>query len=155
MAEGVSFLATANIGNEYRGTRVLDRALSGRFSILEFEYLSQADEMDYILSVYGDAFTDIVNLITQIAADTRKDFYSDKPQLSTCISTRESIEIVEAVIDGFTILEALECTVYPLFSAEGGTSSERTFLKQLVQRWIVTSETNKQPAKQPLWATAM
>ena len=34
VAPGVTFIATANIGNEYTATRVLDRALLDRFTII-------------------------------------------------------------------------------------------------------------------------
>ena len=39
VASGVTFIATANIGNEYTATRVLDRALKDRFVIIEVDTL--------------------------------------------------------------------------------------------------------------------
>ena len=35
VAKGVTFVATANIGNEYTSTRVMDKALMDRFIIVE------------------------------------------------------------------------------------------------------------------------
>ena len=44
VAKGVTFIATANIGNEYTTTRVLDRALLDRFTVIEMETLNKAEE---------------------------------------------------------------------------------------------------------------
>ena len=44
VANGVSFIATANIGTEYTSTRVLDRALMDRFEIIEVDILSLEQE---------------------------------------------------------------------------------------------------------------
>ena len=38
--------------------------------------------------------------------------------------------------DGFGLDEAAEVTVYPQFSDDGGLESERTYVKQLVQKYI-------------------
>ena len=46
VANGVSFIATANIGTEYTSTRVLDRALMDRFEIIEVDILSLSQEED-------------------------------------------------------------------------------------------------------------
>ena len=40
------------------------------------------------------------------------------------------------IADGFTLAECAEVSIYPLYSAEGGLQSERTFVKQLVQKYI-------------------
>ena len=44
VAEGVTFVATANIGNEYTSTRVMDKALMDRFTIVEMDVLTESDE---------------------------------------------------------------------------------------------------------------
>ena len=44
VADGVTFVATANIGNEYTSTRVMDKALMDRFTIVEMDVLSEEDE---------------------------------------------------------------------------------------------------------------
>jgi hypothetical protein len=38
--------------------------------------------------------------------------------------------------DGFGLDEAAEVTVYPQYSEDGGMESERTYIKQLVQKFI-------------------
>ena len=44
VAEGVTFVATANIGNEYTSTRVMDKALMDRFIIVEMDVLNDEEE---------------------------------------------------------------------------------------------------------------
>ena len=38
--------------------------------------------------------------------------------------------------DGFRIDEAAEVCVYPQYSEDGGMESERTYIKQLVQKYV-------------------
>jgi len=38
--------------------------------------------------------------------------------------------------DGFTLPEAAETCIYPFFDNDGGVDSERTYMKQLVQKYI-------------------
>ena len=45
VAEGVTFVATANIGNEYTSTRVMDKALMDRFIIVEMDVLNDEEEL--------------------------------------------------------------------------------------------------------------
>ena len=40
------------------------------------------------------------------------------------------------LFDGFGLDEAAQVSVYPQFSNDGGVDSERTFIKQLVQKYI-------------------
>ena len=49
VAAGVSFIGTANIGNEYTSTRVMDRALMSRFPIkLEMSSMTKDVEFKYL-----------------------------------------------------------------------------------------------------------
>ena len=40
------------------------------------------------------------------------------------------------MFDGFSLPEASEITIYPQYSNDGGLDSERTFVKQLVQKFV-------------------
>ena len=40
------------------------------------------------------------------------------------------------LVDGFTLAECAEVSIYPLYSVDGGVQSERTFVKQLVQKYV-------------------
>ena len=47
-----------------------------------------------------------------------------------------SVEMAGLMFDGFQLDEAASVCVYPQFSNDGGVDSERTFVKQLVQKYI-------------------
>jgi hypothetical protein len=51
------------------------------------------------------------------------------------VSTRNTIEIAELLCDGFTLNEAAELLIFPLFP-DDGIDSERVFIKQLLQKYI-------------------
>jgi len=136
VAEGVTFVATANIGNEYTATRVMDRALLDRFIIVEMDVLGLEEEQDLLLQLFPNVEKKQRDSVAAIVADTRKELNSEMPRISTHVSTRSSVEMVSLIYDGFTLAEAAEVTVYPLFDNAGGIDSERTFIKQIVQKYI-------------------
>jgi hypothetical protein len=49
------------------------------------------------------------------------------------------------IYDGFSLQEAAEVCVYPFFSDAGGADSERTYMKQLVQKYLPVTG----PARNP------
>jgi MoxR-like ATPase len=138
VAEGVSFLSTANIGAEYTATRVLDRALKDRFSILEVEPLGFLEEINVLAGLFEGALKyDDFKRIANVACKTRTEANSNDPKISTIISTRKTIEWCEMMVDGFTFEEAAKIVVYPLFPDDGDVDSERVFVKQLLQKYSV------------------
>ena len=136
VAKGVTFVATANIGNEYTATRVMDRALLDRFIIVEMDVLDKDEEVDLLSMLFPLVDKNQIESVAAIVNDTRKELNSEMPRISTHISTRSSVEMVSLIYDGFTLAEAAEVTVYPLFDNAGGIDSERTFIKQVVQKYI-------------------
>jgi len=40
------------------------------------------------------------------------------------------------LFDGFGLDEASEVTIYPQYTEDGGVESERTYVKQLVQKYV-------------------
>ena len=135
VAEGVTFIATANIGNEYTATRVMDRALMDRFIIIEMDLLDKEQEFNLLKMLFPNVQTELLDKVASIVGDTRKELVQENPRISTHISTRASVEMASLIFDGFTMLEAAEVTVYPQYDAAGGLDSERTFIKQLVQKY--------------------
>ena len=135
VAEGVTFIATANIGNEYTATRVMDRALMDRFIVIEMDLLDKQQEFDLLKMLFPNIETDLLDKVSSIVGDTRKELTNENPRISTHISTRASVEMASLIYDGFTMLEAAEVTVYPQYDNTGGLDSERTFIKQLVQKY--------------------
>ena len=146
VATGVTFIATANIGSEYTATRVLDRAMLDRFTaVVEMEPLSRDDETLLLQRTYPNLDRQIVSAIADIAATTRMQVKSDDPKVTTSISSRLTVEMAGLMHDGFTLAEAAEVCIYPFFSDAGGVDSERTFMKQLVQKYLPQSSSNELP----------
>lgn len=146
VADGVTFIATANIGSEYTSTRVLDRAMLDRFSaIVEMEALSLADETRLLNLTYPQLGTDKIRAIAEIASHTRVQVKSEDPKVSTAISSRVTVEMAGIMYDGFTLAEAAEVCIYPFFSDAGGADSERTYMKQLVQKYLPTDSAGDTP----------
>jgi nitric oxide reductase NorQ protein len=142
VAKGVTFIATANIGNEYTATRVMDRALVDRFIMVEMDVLDTEQERDLLDYLYPKLDSDAKAGISGIVGDTRTEMSNECPRISTHISTRASVEMAGLIYDGFTLEEAAEVLIYPRYDAAGGLDSERTFVKQLVQKYMTTASTD-------------
>ena len=141
VAKGVTFIATANIGNEYTATRVMDRALLDRFIIVEMDVLNKEEEQDLLEYLFPKLANKDIMAIADIVGGTRQELKSETPRISTHISTRNSVEMASLIYDGFTLPEAAEVCIYPQFDNSGGIDSERTFVKQLVQKWSYDEDT--------------
>ena len=142
VADGVSFIATANIGIEYTATRVIDRAILDRFALIEMEPLSEENEFTLLKGKFPSIDDKALNNLCSIVSSIRKEINSDTPRLSTMVSTRNTIEIAELLDDGFSLEDASQLLIYPLFPNDGN-DSERVFVKQLIQKFV-QAESKKQ-----------
>ena len=136
VAEGVTFVATANIGNEYTSTRVMDKALMDRFIIVEMDVLTDTEEHGLLTYMFPHVDSELLKSVAEISHLTRMESKSDAGKISSGISTRTSVELAGLLFDGFGLDEAAEVTVYPQYADDGGVDSERTYIKQLVQKYI-------------------
>ena len=136
VAKGVTFVATANIGNEYTSTRVMDKALMDRFTIVEMDVLDEQEEGDLLGYMFPQVDKTTIGNIAKIANMTRVNSKSDTATIANGISTRTSVEMAGLLYDGFDLNEAAEVSVYPQYSDDGGVDSERTFVKQIVQKFV-------------------
>ena len=136
VAEGVTFVATANIGNEYTSTRVMDKALMDRFTIVEMDVLTDTEEFGLLSYMFPHVDPTLLQAISEISHTTRMESKSDNGKVSSGVSTRTSVEMAGLVYDGFGLDEASEVSIYPQFMDDGGVDSERTFVKQLVQKFM-------------------
>jgi len=136
VAEGVTFVATANIGNEYTSTRVMDKALMDRFMIVEMDVLNDEEEFGLLTYMFPHVDPELLKAVSEISHLTRTESNSDVGKISTGVSTRTSVEVSGLLFDGFGLDEAAEVTIYPQYSDDGGVDSERTFIKQLVQKYV-------------------
>lgn len=153
VAEGVTFIATANVGTEYTATQVLDKAVSARFPVkIEMEPLGKNDEYKLLQHLNPKADqNDLETFISicDIADHTRKQMKKEDTKLGTFIPTGAVIEMAELVTDGFELAEIAEVAIYPDYPQDGGTDSERTYMKQLVQKYLKPT-TKKSPINDPL-----
>ena len=136
VAEGVTFVATANIGNEYTSTRVMDKALMDRFITVEMDVLTDTEEHGLLSYMFPHVDSDVLKSVAEIAYATRTESKSETGRVSSGVSTRTSVEMAGLMYDGFGLDEAAEVCVYPQYSEDGGMESERTYIKQLVQKYV-------------------
>ena len=136
VAHGVTFIATANIGNEYTATRQLDKALMDRFTVIEMDLLNQDEEAGLLHYMFPSVNEKILNDVASIADLTRMEALSETARISSGISTRTSVEIAGLLFDGFSLIESADITIYPQYDSSGGVDGERTFVKQIVQKFV-------------------
>ena len=136
VAKGVTFIATANVGNEYTGTRTIDRALLDRFTVLMMDTMTVDAEKAYLAMCYPTLAAELITCIAGVADETRKNMRSENPALDTSISTRMTLEIAALCVDGFSFLEAAELCIYPFQSDAGGGASPRTAIKQIIENFV-------------------
>jgi hypothetical protein len=61
---------------------------------------------------------------------------AENARITSGVSTRTSVEIAGLMFDGFSLLESADITIYPQYDNTGGVDSERTFVKQIVQKFV-------------------
>ena len=135
VADGVTFVATANIGNEYTSTRVMDKALMDRFTIVEMDVLNESEENELLTYMFPHVDSTVLGNVAKIASLTRNESNSDTARVGSGISTRTTVELAGLLFDGFSLPEAAEVSIYPQYDSAGGVDSERTFVKQIVQKF--------------------
>jgi len=136
VAENVTFIATANIGNEYTSTRQLDKALMDRFTIVEMDLLNESEESELLNYMFPNVDSTVLGNVAKIASLTRSESSSDTARIPSGISTRTTVELCGLLYDGFSLEEAAEVSIYPQYDNTGGVDSERTFVKQIVQKFV-------------------
>jgi MoxR-like ATPase len=135
VANGVSFIATANIGMEYTSTRQIDRAIADRFQILEMDILNKQQQMELVSMTCPTMDAKTVEILADVYNATQIEAM-DGSRISTAISTRTLLAAAGLICDGFTLQEAADVCIYPYYSNDGGLESERTYVKQIVQKFI-------------------
>jgi MoxR-like ATPase len=125
------FFASMNEGAGYTGTMSTDLAVRDRFSrVVEVTYLTRDKEVSLLVARTGidpgaaGKLVDIANTIRRKSSGVGATFTGG-------FSTRQLLAVAEDFkIDG---AGSLDFTLTNLFSAEGGTNSERAAALQLVQ----------------------
>ena len=139
-----------NEGAAYAGTHAIDAAMKDRWSrIVEVTYLPAAKEIDVLMARSGIDKKNAKSLV-DIANQIRKKATGLSSTYSDGFSTRQLIAAAEDfVIDG---VDSLTFTMTNLFSADGGTNSERAAILQLIQGKFGVAEVAEEvsPAKSKL-----
>lgn len=136
VADGVSFIATANVGFEYTSTRTLDKALIDRFNVVEMDTLDKTQEMKLLGMKFPNLNAYANEVLCDISDKVKKECQKENAKISSIISTRTLLEIAEVMASGFLLEEVAELIIYPLYSNDGGTDSERIYMRQLIQKYI-------------------
>jgi len=131
VGNGVVFFATMNEGAVYTGTTSIDVALKDRFPrVIEVKYLETDKEIELLVKRTGIDEEDAKNLV-HIGNQIREKSSGISSSFSHTMSTRQLIAAAEDFVDGG--VDSLTFTITNLFSPEGGTSSERASVLQLIQ----------------------
>jgi nitric oxide reductase NorQ protein len=155
VAAGVCFIATANIGNEYTATKVLDKASARRFPIkiemspLTGKELKKLFNIQFHMQTKEE--TELLDTLVSIYEDLTEQCKLEDPSISTIIPPANMVELAELATDGFTLHEIAEAAIYPEYPDEGGADSERAFVKSILQKYIPNDV--QSPLNDPLKGT--
>lgn len=131
VAEGVTWWAAINEGNQFTGTTAMDNAMKDRFSyVVECDFLPEEEEVKVLNQKTGLDDNDCMKLV-DIANQVRRKCLSDgSDSFTDPISTR----MLEAAAMGLLIggPQTLNYTIANHFSNDGGSSSERASIKQML-----------------------
>lgn len=152
VSKGVIFAATSNYGTLYTATKLIDKAILRRFPIkLEMPLLS-GDELKHLFGILFPNVTaeqkKLMKTLTSISDDLIVQCQMDDAKISSVISPANMVEMVELVIDGFTLEEIAEAAIYPEYFDDGGADSERRFVKMTLQKYFPKEV--KSPIHDPL-----
>lgn len=136
VADGVCFMSTANIGTQYTATRQMDRALEERFTIIEMDILNREEEFDLLQQMFPSVEDEKLDTLATIADETRREVQAPQPRLNRIVSTRQTVQMAQQLRDGYTLLDAINVSVYPNYEDEGGDQSPRSTVKKIVQKEV-------------------
>lgn len=133
VANGVVFVATANIGASHTGTFQIDAAMEDRFSYhLRMDYLPEADEIRVLQQKTGIGKI-IATKFVKVAKKIREDAKSDESVISKPVSFRQLEAACRLIVNGMKPSQAVEYTLIPKFSDEGGSASEQAEVLKIFQ----------------------
>src|SRR3990172_4747643 len=134
---GTIFFGTVNIGLTHVGTYIMDSSMEDRWGIrIDVGFLDTPKEIEVLVAKTGVDESTAKKLV-QLANDIRKRATGDKASFTRAISTRQLL-ITSRLMKrfkkaGIKISAALEYTITPFYSKEGGKDSEQAQLLQVIQ----------------------
>lgn len=137
VAPGTIFFATCNVGFAHGGTYTLDSAIEDRFGFrVDLDFLPAEQEAAVIVAKTG-VDRAVADRLARLGRDVRRKARGASATLSKAISTRQLLHTATLMKElgkkNVPITKALEFTVIPYYSKEGGTESERSQVLQIVQ----------------------
>ena len=123
-----TFIATANIGSEYAGTNDLDCALENRFMTIQVDYLPQSIEAQ-VINIRTGCDMAYAEKIVNVANTLREKYLTGI--ISKTISTRETILCGELIVDGFSLIEAINFAFTEKYS-KNGDEPEYDIVKKII-----------------------
>ena len=99
------------------------------------DVLNDEQEFGLLKFMFPEVGDDDLKAIAEISHHTRTQSMNENGKLTSMVSTRASVEMAGLLYDGFELGEAAEISIFPFFSQDGGVDSERTYVKQLVQKY--------------------
>ena len=106
-----------------------------RFTIVEMDVLTEDDEYSLLTYMFPHVDSSVISNVSKIASLTRIESNSETARVPHGVSTRTTVELCGLLYDGFSLEEASEVSIYPQYDNTGGVDSERTFVKQIVQKF--------------------
>ena len=111
--------------------------IDGDMSFLEMmDVLNDEEEFGLLKYMFPTVDEEALKNVADITHLTRVEAATDNPRITSGVSTRTSVEIAGLLFDGFSLMEAADITIYPQYDATGGVDSERTFVRQIVQKFV-------------------
>lgn len=138
VAEGVRFIATANIGAEYSAARKIDRALIDRFMVFQLPYLNESELVGIMLDSqdFTDKGTKTVVALGKVYAHAAELYKNSK--VRTRLSPRTVISAA-ALANKFSFEQIVENVILPMFSGNGGVANEQTRIKEFIDSHNLSS----------------
>ena len=121
VADGVRFIATANIGMEYSSTRTLDRALQDRFMTFNLPYITGDEMVEFINDTHSMQANSMRKLETLAKVYDYSHSLFGKGKIGTRISTRSVIDTMSLIKDGFTVRDILDNAILSQYEQDSST----------------------------------
>lgn len=134
-ANAMCFMATANVGMEYTGTDPLDKALKERFSVvIDLSFPPYDNEVRVLLGRCAGLEKKYAERLVKIA-DHQRNLSINESEFVEMISTRMLLAAGTQIGLGMSFGVACKFCIENHFSIEGGATSDRTKIKQIVQKF--------------------
>jgi nitric oxide reductase NorQ protein len=131
------FFATANIGFSHTGTHQLDSAFEDRFAYrIDIDFPSEQKETEIIVNKTG-LNPQLSRKLAKFGADVRRKAIGNAVVLNRAVSTRQllhsAVLMREYEKKKRPVAKALDYTVLPYYSREGGRESEQAQVRLVIQ----------------------